>query len=141
MIAGCGGGSDARAVGLREIPLPPGARITAEARSCDRGANPYCSIQLVVVDPRYSSSSALEGAEHRLLASLRWGFNFGQTGHEEAAQPPGNELRLTFAPAYEDLLAIDFGWIRRTARISHALSAAIFDRASAISILLERGPS
>ncbi len=140
-LAGCGNGSRARAVGLKDIPLPAGTTIAARALSCDRGANAYCSVQLVVTGSRYGSSAALEGAEQRLLESLKWGFSNGQTGHELAALSPGNELRLTFAPAYEDLLAIDFGWIQRTAAISHALSGAIFDRASAISILLERGPS
>ena len=140
-LAGCGTGTHPRLIGAREVPLPPGTAIAAQVRSCDRGASRYCSIQMVVTGTGYASSAALQDAEHRLLASRKWGFSNGATKHEQAASSPGNELRMMYAPAYEDLLALDFGWIERTAAISRALSSAVFDGAPAISILLERGSS
>ncbi|MHB1836103.1 MAG: hypothetical protein ACYCXW_14175 [Solirubrobacteraceae bacterium] len=140
-LAGCGTGVHPRLIGAHEVPLPPGAVISAQVRSCDRGSNRYCSIQMVVTGARYGTSSALQDAEQHLLAARKWGFSIGATKHEQAASSPGNELRMTFAPAYEDLLALDFGWIKRTAAISHALSNAVFDGAPALSIQLERGSS
>ncbi|MGH2877427.1 MAG: hypothetical protein ACRDNJ_11655, partial [Solirubrobacteraceae bacterium] len=122
-------------------PLTAGAQIVAHTRSCDRGANAYCSIQMVVTDSSYDTSAHLLTGEQQHLDSLGWGRSQGQTGHEHGAQSPGNELRLDYGTAYQDLLAIDSGWIRRTSRIAHALSGAVFDRQPAISIMLLRGAS
>ncbi|HEY2441179.1 MAG TPA: hypothetical protein VGI07_13170, partial [Solirubrobacteraceae bacterium] len=79
--------------------------------------------------------------ENARLKKLGWSDSRGQTGKQLAAQPPGNELRLYFNTAYNDLLALDMGWIHRSAPIGRALSAAIFDRAPAISVMLVRGSS
>ena len=46
----CGAGNH-RDVGLKNVPLPRGAQITARVRVCDRGANAYCAEQLVVAGP------------------------------------------------------------------------------------------
>jgi hypothetical protein len=139
--AGCGAGANATAVGLTEVPLPGGARIMTHVRSCDRGANPYCAEQLVVVGPAYQSSTALLAGEQRLLAQRGWSSSAGTDGNERAADSPGHELRLSYATAYDDLLGIDSNWIQRTATIARALSTAMFDRSPAISVMLTRGSS
>jgi hypothetical protein len=140
-LAGCGGVSNKRDLGLTNVPLPAGAQIMAHVHVCDRGANAYCSEQLVVVGGRYGSSAELLNSENDRLRKLGWSEARGQTGKQLAAQPPGNELRLYFNTAYNDLLALDMGWIHRSAPIGRALSAAIFDRAPAISVMLVRGSS
>jgi hypothetical protein len=140
-LAGCGGASNNRDLGATNVPLPAGAQIMAHVRVCDRGANAFCSEQLVVVGRRYGTSAALLNSENARLKKLGWSDSRGQTGKQLAAQPPGNELRLYFNTAYNDLLALDMGWIHRSAPIGRALSAAIFDRAPAISVMLVRGSS
>ena len=140
-VAGCGAGANSRAVGLTNVPLPSGAQIVTHVRSCDRGANPYCAEQLVVVGPRYESSAALLAGEKHLLAQRGWSSTAGADGLERGADSPGHELRLTYATPYQDLLGIDSSWIQRSPPIAHALSTAMFDRASAISVMLVRGSS
>jgi hypothetical protein len=140
-LAGCGGASNNRAVGLKNVPLPRGAQVAARVRICDRGANAYCSEQLVVTGPRYASSADLLNTENARLRELGWSDHRGGTGKQLAAQSPGNEYRVYFDTAYNDLLALDMGWIHRSAPIGRALSAAIFDRAAAISVMLVRGSS
>jgi hypothetical protein len=141
VLAGCGGVSNNRDVGLKDLPLPRGAQVAARVRICDRGANAYCSEQLVVTGPRFASSADLLNSENQHLKQLGWSDNRGDTGKQLAAQSPGNEYRVYFDTAYNDLLALDMGWIHRSAPIGRALSAAIFDRDSAISVMLVRGSS
>jgi hypothetical protein len=141
LLAGCGGVSNNRDVGLKNLPLPHGAQVAARVRVCDRGANAYCSEQLVVTGPRYASSADLLNSENARLHKLGWTDNRGNTGKQLAAQSPGNEYRVYFGTAYNDLLALDMGWIHRSAPIGRALSAAIFSRAPAISVMLVRGSS
>jgi hypothetical protein len=141
LLAGCGGVSNNRDVGLNNVPLPRGAQVAARVRVCDRGANAYCSEQLVVTGPGYASSADLLNSLNHRLKQLGWSDNRGNTGKQLAAQSPGNEYRMYFDTAYNDLLALDMGWIHRSAPIGHALSAAIFDRAAAVSIMLVRGSS
>ncbi len=141
LLAGCGGVSNQRAVGVKNLPLPRGAQVAARVRVCDRGANAYCSEQLVVTGSRYASSADLLNSENARLKQLGWTENRGNTGKQLAAQSPGNEYRVYFDTAYNDLLALDMGWIHRSAPIGRALSAAIFDRAAAISVMVVRGSS
>ena len=143
LLAGCGGVSNHRALGLKDVPLPRGAQILARVRVCDRGANAFCAEQLVVTGGRgrYASSADLLNSENARLKQLGWSDARGNTGKQLAAQPPGNEVRLYLGTAYNDLLALDMGWIHRSAPIGRALSAAIFDRAPAISLMLVRGSS
>jgi hypothetical protein len=141
VLAGCGAGANPRAVGLTNVPLPSGAQIATHVRSCDRGANPYCAEQLVVVGPHYQSSSALLAGEKQVLAQHGWSTTAGSDGLQKGADSPGHELRLTYATAYQDLLGIDSSWIQRRPPIAHALSTTMFDRASAISLMLVRGSS
>ena len=140
-IVSSGRGGTPRAIGLRNIPMPAGTRVVSKVRSCDRGINPYCALQVVVVGDRYPSSTALRAAYGQQLAKLGWTMAKGPDGNETAADSPGHEVRLTYATAYEDLLGVDSKWIQRTAAISHSLSTTMFDRASALSIMLVRGSS
>jgi len=138
-LAGCGTSAPSRTPGLTTLPLTAGARIVAQTRRCDRGADPYCAVQLVVESAGYSSSGALMTGERRHLDSLGWSHGNGDTGHELAAESPGQRLRLIYGTAAADLQAIDLGYIRRSPRIAMALSRAMFDRATAISLMLETG--
>ncbi len=140
-LTGCGGGGGARRVDLGGVPLPSGTRVTTHVESCDRGANAYCAQQVVVIGDRYRTSAALLNREKRHLAQLGWTTSEGADGDEMAAESRGHRLRLTFATAYDDLLGVDSKWIQRRPPVTHALSDAVFDRASAISLMLEQGSS
>lgn len=142
-VSGCAGAGNPRAIAAGEVPLPPGTHVTTSARSCDRGAHAFCSVQLVVVGnaSQYPTSADLFNAENHDLMKLGWTVTRGATGKQLAAESPGHELRLDYDTAYNDLLALDSSWIERRPVIGRALSAAIFDRASAISLMLERASS
>jgi hypothetical protein len=116
-----------------------GGRIVARVKNCDKGANAYCGWQLVVVDPRYRTSADLVVAEHDRLRRLGWTGADAETGDEHAADSPGHKLRVTYATAYGELKDIDLGWVKRDKAIGLALSRTLFDRSSAMSIMLELG--
>jgi hypothetical protein len=141
LLAGCGQSTGKRAPSLSELPLVRGADIVAQVRQCDRGANAFCAWQLVVVDHRYRTSGALVRAEHRLIHKLGWRGADADTGEENSSDSPGHKLRVTYATADGDLLGIDLGWIRRPRKITLALSRVMFDRSSAMSVMLELGTS
>ena len=141
VIVATGRGGTPRDIGLRNIPMVPGTRVLAKVRSCDPGVHPYCSVQVVIVGDRYQTSRALRKTYGANLLKLGWTTTKGPDGNETAADSPGHELRLTFATAYEDLLGVDSNWIQRTAAISHSLSAAMFDRAPTLSLMLLKGSS
>jgi hypothetical protein len=137
--AACGQSATSRAPILADVPLVAGTHVAAQVRSCDRGADPYCAMQLVVVGSRYGSSTALLAGEQRRLGQLGWTSGVGDTGDERSADSPGHKLRLTYATASNDLMGIDFGWIERRRPIALALSTEMFDRAPVISLMLETG--
>jgi hypothetical protein len=139
-LAACGG-ENKRDLGPQNLPLTNGARVSAKVRVCDKGANAYCAEQLIVVGDDYATSADLLNAENAYLRKLGWTASRGNTGKQLAAQSPGNELRVTYDTAYNDLLAIDSGWIRRSAPYGRALSSTLFDRDSAIAVELLRGSS
>jgi hypothetical protein len=141
IVVATGRGGTPREVGLTNIPMPPGTRVMTKVRSCDRGADSYCALQVVIVGDRYRTSEALRQTYGAQLLKLGWTTTKGPDGNETAADSPGHELRLTFATAYEDLLGIDSNWIQRTPTISHSLSSAMFDRAPTLSLMLLRGSS
>jgi hypothetical protein len=126
---------------LSGVPLTSDTRVLTHVRRCDRGANPYCAIQVVVVGSGYSSSTALLVAERRYLRSLGWSLAQAETGDETAADSPGHKLRLTYATAALDLKDLDLGWIKRSPVIGRALSRTMFARQSAISLMLQTGSS
>ncbi len=124
-----------------QLPLVHGARIVSQGKQCDRGAAAFCSLEIVAVDPRYHSSQELADAEDALVRKAGWSTTDADTGDERAAESPGHKLRVTYATAYGDLKGIDVGWIHRSRQIALALSRAMFDRSSAISLELDRGSS
>jgi hypothetical protein len=80
-------------------------------------------------------------AERAQLKRHGWTGASGETGDERAADSPGGKLRVTYATAYGELHGIDELWVKRSRTTTLALSHAMFARASAMSILLELGPS
>jgi hypothetical protein len=140
-LAGCAHGGNPRSIGLSEVPVPSGATIVGSVRSCDRGANSYCSVQVVVVGPHYGTSTALLAGEKARLKQLGWTTTLGPQGKEKGSDSPGHNLRLTYSTAYEDLLALDSGYIQRAPALAHAMSRVVFTGSPALSLNLERGSS
>ena len=123
------------------MPLVAGAHITTQVQKCDQGSNAYCTIELVVLDPRYQSSDILAHDESHVLRNAGWSLAGGDTGTESAANSPGHKLRLTYSTAADDLQQIDLGSINRAWPITYALSTSMFNRAAAMSMMLEVGSS
>jgi hypothetical protein len=140
-VAGCGQSTGSHSPNLAGVPLTGGTRVVFHVRRCDRGANPYCAIQLVVVGNHYRTSTALQASERRHLKALGWGMADADTGDEHGADSPGHTLRLTYATAALDLKDIDLGWVQRSPRIARSLSRTMFARSSALSLMLETGSS
>jgi len=140
-LAGCARGGNPRSVGSSEVPLPRGTHVVRKVRSCDRGANAYCSVQLVVVGAGYGTSAALLTGEAAALKQAGWTSTLGPQGKEKGSDSPGHNLRLTYSTAYEDLLALDSGYIQRTPALGRALAGVVFAGSPALSLILERGSS
>ena len=140
-LAGCGASTAARTPTASAVPLVPGAKIATQVRACDQGSHAYCTIQLVVLDPKYPSSDILAHDESHVLRKAGWSLADGDTSTETAANSPGHKLRLTYSTAADDLQEIDLGAIDRPTRITHALSNSIFDQTPAMSMMLEVGAS
>jgi hypothetical protein len=141
MLAGCGQGGANQAPALSKLPLVGGAQIVSRARECDPGANAFCALEFVLVDPHSPTSTALLASEQRSLRLRGWTSANGDFGQESAANSPGHKLRLTYGTAASELEGIDLGWIQRSDTIARSLSDAMFDRASALSVMLETGSS
>lgn len=139
LAAGCGATSSSRTPNPGRVPITTGAHVVTRVHRCDRGVNPYCAVQMVVVGDRYGSSAALLDAERRHLLASGWTLADAQTGDESGADSPGHKLRLTFATAALDLKDLDLGWIQRAPGIGRSLSSTMFARQSALSLLLETG--
>ena len=75
------------------------------------------------------------------LRKTGWSLADGDTSTETAANSPGHKLRLTYSTAADDLQQIDLGQIARPRPITLALSNSMFDRAAAMSMMLEVGAS
>jgi len=140
-LAGCGAGTAARTPTASDVPLVPGAKIATQVRACDQGSRAYCTIELVVLDPKYPSSDILAHDESHVLRKAGWSLADGDTSTETAANSPGHKLRLTYSTAADDLQEIDLGQIGRPTTITHALSSSIFDQTAAMSMMLEVGAS
>jgi hypothetical protein len=140
-LAGCGQARVGQAPAVSGLPLVDGARIVSQQRQCDRGANPYCALEFVLVDTDYPTSMALLSSEHSRLRESGWTSAVGDFGQESAADSPGHKLRLTYGTAASELEGIDLGWIQRSPKIAVSLSGAMFDRTPAISLMLETGSS
>ena len=139
-LAGCAEGSAPGRPALSELPRVARTRVLADVRSCDAGSHPYCAREIVLASPhRFIDSGVLKVAERTLLHNSGWHRTEGQTYDEFAAESPGNRLRVTYATAEQDLLAVDERRIQRPAAIVRALSQTLFQRQPALSVLLQAG--
>jgi hypothetical protein len=141
VVAGCGTGGGSKPPTLDKLPLLPGSKVVAQAHQCDKGANAYCALEVVIVDQRFKNSKQLVDAEHDWVHSAGWNGVTADTGNERAAESPGHKYRVTYATASGDLTGIDLGWIKRSRKIAVALSRSLFAHAPAMSVLLEFGES
>ena len=137
VVAGCGQSS--RTPVQTRLPLVPGSSVIVSTRECNRGANAYCAIELVVRGAGFPSPKGLVFAERDYLRRLGWTPATPDTGVELAAESPGHKLRVTYATALQDLKGIDLGWIARPPSVTTALDRAVFDRVPTMSVLLEVG--
>ncbi len=140
-LTGCGSSTSAGSPSLGGVPLIGGTRILVDVRRCDRGANPYCAVQLVVVGSGYESSGALLVTERRRLKALGWTPAGADNGDEQALDSPGHKLRVSLGVAALVLKGIDLGFIQRAPIISRVLAETMFDRSPAVSLMLEAGPA
>jgi hypothetical protein len=141
-LVGCGGQTATqRTPTVDKLPLIPGAHISLRVQRCDMGANAFCGWELLVIAPRYRSSDDVVKSEHRLLMKSGWTGADADAGEQRAADSPGHKLRVTYATPSADLIGIDQGSTKRSRKLTLALSQAIFNRQSAMSMLLEVGAS
>ncbi len=140
-LAGCGHGATVRASDLGAPPLAGGAAIVARVRTCDPGASSFCALELVLVgeDHRYRSSSDLVSSESQRLREVGWAETKADTVQQHAAESPGHKVRVTYATAFTDLKEVGLDRLKRSRAIQLALSQALYDRASAISLIVEAG--
>ena len=137
-LSACGGG---RRLDSPRLPLVSGARVAYQEKSCDTGQHVFCGVQMVVSDRRFTSSGALVAGEARRLQHLGWTLQQGEIDQERSALSPSGKLRIIYASAPQELLAIDFGWSTRTPALTSSLDRAMFDRIPAMLLVLEAGPS
>jgi len=137
VVAGCGHTS--RTPTAAHLPLVPGSSVIVKERECNHGANPYCSVEMVVQNSTYQSPRRLLFDERDYLYHHGWRVASPNTGVELAAESPGHKLRVTYATALQDLKGVDLGWIARPASIKYALDRAVFDHVPTMSVLLEVG--
>jgi hypothetical protein len=138
-LAACGQSGSRATPDVAHVPLVGGATVLASTRACDKGANAFCGVQLVIADSRFGSSTVLMHSERKTLEARGWSISDGEIIDEKAAESPGHKLRLTYATASTDLKGVDLGWIRRSRPIALALSRTMFARAPALSLMLEPG--
>jgi hypothetical protein len=136
-VAGCGHSS--RTPIVTHLPLVRGTTVIVSMRECNRGANAYCSAEMVVQGSQYTTPKQLLFAERDYLRGLGWTSATPATGVELAAESPGHKLRVTYATALQDLKGIDLGWIARPWPVTSALDRAVFDHVPTMSVLLQIG--
>ena len=138
-LAGCG---QTRYQGTPEVPLLSGARVLQQIKRCDQGSNVFCALDMVVAaPPEYTSGGEFLKHERRYLRQLGWSLQLGEIRQERSAVSPGHRLRVVYATAAGDLLAIDLGWIQRPTSIARMLSRTMLDGIPAISLMVEAGPA
>jgi len=138
-LAGCGS-STQNTPKLAGLPLVDGAHVVAQSIKCDKGANAFCGVELVVAAPGYGTSDRLLRSEHSHLRALGWSGVNADIGGERAFDSPGHKLHVVFATADSDLRGIDLGSIKRSRAIQLALSHQIFAHVPALSMMLVDGP-
>jgi hypothetical protein len=139
ILSACGQAGIVKGPPLDRLPVVPGAMVVAQSTQCDRGSNPYCAVQIVVVDSAYRSSKDLVDAEHLWIHKHGWQGVPGDIGDERAAVSPDQTLHVTYGTADGDLRGIDLGWIHRSPQIADALSRTLFAHTAAMSVMLETG--
>jgi hypothetical protein len=138
----CGGqGNTPTVASLREVPLPAGSKVVWQTRRCDRGSDPYCSLQLVLAGPGYDSSAALRDAQRAVLKRAGWTSASGNTDAQRSATSPGGKLRMTLATSFNDLLSADTGTIELAPSVTRALSRQLFSRTPSLSATVQSGGS
>ena len=141
-LAACGGsGGSGAPVSASRVPLLAGVNVLTRARECDRGANAFCSQELVVTGGGFTSSGAMVTAEHDLLRARRWMDASGDFGQEQAADSPGHKLHLTYATGLAELTGIDEGWIKRQTSLTLLLSRQLFAGRPTMTLTLTTGPA
>lgn len=113
----------------------------AQARQCDRGANPFCAVELILVDGRFRSSGDLVTREGRVLRQAGWSKASGDFGQEQGADSRGHRLHVAYGTALADLMGVAERWIKRPHAFALALSRQVFAREPAMSLMLETGPA
>jgi hypothetical protein len=138
-ITACGSSAAPTVPDAIRVPLLPGSRVTTQVRDCDTGANAFCALELVVVNPSYGSSLDLLKAEQIYLKTSGWFKTGGDNGLQTGEDSPDHKLRLTYTTAQDDLQGIVLGWIKRPHEFALALSNVMFARSSALSMMVEAG--
>ncbi|MGO9788470.1 MAG: hypothetical protein ACLP8S_02770 [Solirubrobacteraceae bacterium] len=139
LLAACGASTGERIPPLAGLPLVPGTRVTVDVRVCDRGGDAFCARELVLTGAGLGSSNALLADQRRLLLARGWKRIDATTGAEYGADAPGDKLRVSYATDWEELSAVDYGWIKRKRAVALALSAALISHTPTISVLLQYG--
>ncbi len=139
-VAGCAPGGADRVPSLASVPLARGAHVIVHVRVCNKGANAFCALELVVAGDGYRNSGQMLTAETILLKRLRWKHANADTGLERAAYDPGDKLRITYATPKGDLESVELGWVQRRRPVTVALSHVMFENKPALSMLVEEGP-
>jgi hypothetical protein len=140
-LGACGQSQAQRTPDVNKLPLVPGAKVALRVQECDTGANAFCAWELLVVAEHYRSSDELVKAEHALLLKSGWSGADADTGDQHAADSPGHKLRITYATPSGDLRDIVLGSVKRSRKLTLALSHVMFVRSAAMSMLLEVGAS
>lgn len=134
LTAGCGSG---RRLNSPSLPLVSGAHVIYKEKSCDTGKHVFCGVQLVVSAPRFTSSGALVASEARRLQGLGWTLQQGEIDQERSALSPSGRLRIVYASAPQELLAIDFGWTTRSTGLISNLDRLMIHRTPSMLLVLE----
>jgi hypothetical protein len=137
-LAGCG---QSHELGNPQVPLIRGAQVLQQIRRCDEGSDAFCSLAMVVINPLKQSSGEFLVAERKHLRQLGWTVQDGEILQERSAVSPGHKLRIVYATAAGDLLALDQGWIKRPDPIGKTLSRMLFAGLPTISLMVEAGPA
>jgi hypothetical protein len=137
-LAGCG---QSEHLDNPRVPLINGTQVVQQIKSCDKGSHVFCALAMVVTNPRFRSAGNFLVKERQYLKRLGWSLQEGEIGQERSAVSPGHRLRIVYATASGDLLALDLGWIKRPGSIARTLSETMFDGQPAISLMVEAGPA
>jgi hypothetical protein len=140
-FAGCGRSGASSLLSFHRVPLVGAGQVIAQARQCDRGAHAFCALELVLRDRRLASSGDLVTLEGRLLRHAGWTRVSGDSGNENGADSPGQNLHLSYGTALADLAGAGAGWFNRAPAIERALSREMLDRVPAIALSLSAGPA